>query len=77
MMSGTSGRRSMRPGSLSAEDIFGNRGDTENDVKPILYLRGDKSVYTMAGKIPYSDFEKDMNQYGDLNQASFFDHKFG
>ena len=47
-------------------------GDTENDVKPILYLRGDKSVYTMAGKIPYSDFEKDMNQYGDLNQASFF-----
>ena len=47
-------------------------GDTENDVKPILYLRGDKSVYTMAGKIPYSYFEKDMNQYGDLNQASFF-----
>lgn len=47
-------------------------GDTENDVKPILYLRGDKSVYTMAGKIPYSDFEKDMNQYGDLNEASFF-----
>ena len=41
-------------------------------MKPILYLRGDKSVYTMAGKIPYSDFEKDMNQYGDLNQASFF-----
>lgn len=47
-------------------------GDTENDVKPILYLRGDKSVYTMAGKIPYSEFEKDMNQYGDLNEASFF-----
>lgn len=47
-------------------------GDTENDVKPILYLRGDKSVYTMDGKIPYSEFEKDMNQYGDLNEASFF-----
>lgn len=47
-------------------------GDMENDVKPILYLRGDKSVYTMDGKIPYSEFEKDMNQYGDLNEASFF-----
>ena len=47
-------------------------GDTENDVKPILYLRGDKSVYTMDGKIPYSEFEKGMNQYGDLNEASFF-----
>ena len=47
-------------------------GDTENDVKPILYLRGDKSVYTMDGKIPYSEFEKDMNKYGDLNEASFF-----
>ena len=35
-------------------------GDTENDVKPILYLRGDKSVYTMDGKIPYSEFEKEM-----------------
>lgn len=47
-------------------------GDTESAVNTILYLRGDKYIYTMDGRIPYSVFEENMKQYGDLNLSSFF-----
>lgn len=47
-------------------------GDTGSAINTILYLRGDKYIYTMDGRIPYSIFEENMKQYGDLNLASFF-----
>lgn len=47
-------------------------GDMEGQVETMLYLRGDKYIYTPEGRIDYLDFERHMNQYGDLNQASFF-----
>lgn len=45
--------------------------DSES-VVPFLFLRGDKEIYTMDGKIPYLDFEFQMNRYGDLNSKSFY-----
>ncbi len=38
----------------------------------LLYLRGDRYIYTLDGRMEYQDFEKEMLRYGDLNQVSFF-----
>lgn len=46
--------------------------DEESPVKMLLYLRGDRYIYTLEGRVPYLTFEEDMQRYGDLNQASFF-----
>lgn len=47
-------------------------GDEESPASAILYLRGDKYIYAPGGRVTYSDFEKDMGRFGDLNQVSFF-----
>lgn len=47
-------------------------GDVEGQIETFLYLRGDKYIYTQDGRVRYQDFQQDMSQYGDLNQATFF-----
>ena len=47
-------------------------GDEENGISVILYLRGDKYIYTMEGREDYKVFEERMSDYGDLNQSAFF-----
>lgn len=47
-------------------------GEEEMIASTILYLRGDKYIYTQEGRIPYITFEEEMEKYGDLNQVAFF-----
>lgn len=46
--------------------------DEERLPQMLLYLRGDKYIYTSEGRIAYHMFEQDMAQYGNLNLASFY-----
>lgn len=52
-------------------EIIGSN-DIENASFLFLYLRGDKDIYTMDGKLSYMNFEETMSQYGDLNSKSFY-----
>ena len=46
--------------------------DVENPAYMILYLRGDHYIYTPEGRVEYEKFEDEMEQYGNLNEVSFF-----
>lgn len=47
-------------------------GGTKTPISTILYIRGETYIYTQDGRVEYSDFEKEMKQYGDLNQILFY-----
>ena len=48
------------------ENIEGIRAYT------VFYVRGDKYIYTEAGKLSYLEFEKTIDEYGILDRSSFF-----
>lgn len=41
-------------------------------IQTLLYIRGDKYIYTEAGKEQYSDFEDSVKEYGDLTMSAFY-----
>ena len=47
-------------------------GGTKTPISTILYIRGETYIYTQDGRVEYSDFVKEMKQYGDLNQILFY-----
>jgi AraC-like DNA-binding protein len=41
-------------------------------INTILYIRGDKNIYSKEGKTLYSEFEASVRDYGDLTMSNFF-----